>query len=215
MERTTRRSDQPDHDVVDVRPRVPPRDQRVRDAQRAVRFVRGERLRRIAPAAGDRAPRRRVDDRAGRVRRAVAAVGAGGEQRDARAVLAGARASTRAAASASSWQRPPPARPRRRRAASSVTVVSPPQTMQSRVRAAARALEQWSRDRFAGARRFAAADASSTTLDVVAASLRARVGRRVDRRRDCCRSRAPTRARTPDASCVGVSGIAPRVTAVR
>src|SRR4029078_12388751 len=56
-----------DHDVVDVRSRIALRDQRIRRGERAMRFVTGECSARIAAGGGDRAPRRRVPHRAGRV----------------------------------------------------------------------------------------------------------------------------------------------------
>src|SRR4029079_11643272 len=72
-----------DHDVVDVRSRIALRDQRIPRGARAMRSVHGECSARIAAGGGDRAPRRRVHHRAGRVGGAVAAVGSGSEQRDA------------------------------------------------------------------------------------------------------------------------------------
>src|SRR5437763_5251578 len=98
-----------DDDVVDVRARVATRNERMGDQQRAVRLVRRERLRRIATGAHDIRPRRGVDDGTGRLGCAVAAVGSGGEQRDARRVFTGFVQHTRGsegeflAASAARW----------------------------------------------------------------------------------------------------------------
>src|SRR5215468_5232443 len=71
------------HDVVDVGSRVTSRDERARGPQCFVRLVRRESARWIASAVHHRMPRGVVDDRAGRVGRAVAPVGARGEERDA------------------------------------------------------------------------------------------------------------------------------------
>ena len=183
-----------DHHVHHVRARAR-RDGRARPAASSAAYEswRASACSGSRPLARIALPERRVGEGAGRVGRAVAPVGAGGEQRDATRRVAAvgehARRGERELLAATAARRP-----RRRDARSSsagadvavsCTVVSPPQTMQPR-QPSRRALEQRGRDRLAAARRVAV-ESAARTVARRAARAHAPCASRRRARAGCCR----------------------------